>query len=146
MTDFETLYKDLVQFDRHLGMDLTVHAPGEVTYVLEIQKQHLTSPDASHGGVMSAMMDAVLGVAALSWAVSKGNLCSTVEFKINFLSPGRPGDTMQGNGKVDFTGSKIIVSSGDIVEKKSGRLVAKGMGTFSQFPMSKKAAFFSPTA
>ena len=96
MTDFETLYKDLVQFDRHLGMDLTVNAPGDVTYVLEIQKQHLTSPDASHGGVMSAMMDAVLGVAALSWAVSKGNLCSTVEFKINFLSPGRPGDIMPG--------------------------------------------------
>lgn len=146
MTDFETLYKNMVQFDRYLGMDLTVHAPGEVTYVLEIQKQHLTSPDASHGGVMSAMMDAVLGVAALSWAVSKGNLCSTVEFKINFLSPGHPGDVMQGDGKVDFTGSKIIVSSADIREKKSGRLVAKGMGTFSQFPMSKKAAYFPISA
>jgi len=137
--DFEKYWKELVQFDRHMGMDLKVHAPGNLTYTMEIKKQHLTSPDAAHGGVISAMMDAVLGVTSLSWAVSKGNLCATVEFKINFLSPARPGDILEGTGEIDFTGSKLIVTNGRIIEKKSKRLVAKGIGTFSQYPISRKA-------
>jgi uncharacterized protein (TIGR00369 family) len=137
--DFEKYWKGLVQFDKHMGMELKVRAPGDLTYTMEIKNQHLTSPDAAHGGVMSAMMDAVLGVTSLSWAVSKGNLCSTVEFKINFLSPVKPGDILEGTGKIDFTGSKLIVTNGQIVEKKSGRLVAKGIGTFSMYPISRKA-------
>ena len=137
--DFEEFYKGIVQFDRHMGMELEVHAPGKITYRLEIKEQHLTSPDACHGGVISAMMDAVLGVTALSWAVSKENLCSTVELKVNYLTPAGPGDLLEGTAEIDFIGSKIIVVSGSLVEKKSGRSVAKGMGTFSQYPISKKA-------
>jgi uncharacterized protein (TIGR00369 family) len=136
--EFEGFYKEMVQFDRHLGMDLTVHAPGDIIYTLPVGKQHLTSPDACHGGVISAFMDAVIGVTVLSWAVSKGNSCSTVEFKINYLTPVKPGDILEGTGKIDFTGSRLIVANGRIIEKNSGRLVAKGMGTFSQYPLAKK--------
>lgn len=142
--DFEKYWKELVQFDRHMGMELKVHSPGNLTYTMEIKKQHLTSPDAAHGGVISAMMDAVLGVTSLSWAVSKGNLCSTVEFKTNFLSPVMPGDILEGTGEIDFTGSKLIVTSGRIIEQKSQRLVAKGIGTFSQYPISRKSDYFTP--
>ena len=136
--EFAKVYTDVVQFDDHLGMVLTVHAPGDITYVLDICKHHLASPDACHGGVISGMMDAVLGITALSFAVSKGNLCATVEFKINYLSPAKLGDRLEGRGEIDFYGSKLIVTSGAIIEQKSGRLVAKGLGTFSQYPLSKK--------
>jgi len=136
--DFEKYYSELVQFDKHLGMEFTIRSPGDITYTLEIKKQHLTSPDAAHGGVIAAMMDATLGITALSWAVSKGKLCATVEFKINYLSPARPGDILEGTGDIDFTGSKLIVTSAKIIEKKSKRLIAKGIGTFSQYPISRK--------
>lgn len=136
--DFEVLYKDMVQFDDHLGMDLTVHEPGNITYTLKVEKHHLTSPDACHGGVISALMDAVIGVTVLSWAVSKDKSCATVEFKINYLTRVKPGDVLEGTGEIDFIGSKLIVANGHIIEKKSGRLVAKGMGTFSQYPLAKK--------
>ena len=129
--DFEVFYKEMVQFDSHLGMDLTVHAPGNITYMLKIETHHLASPDACHGGVIAAFMDSVLGVTALSWAVSKENSCATVEFKINYLTRVRPGDILEGTGGIDFTGSKLIVTTGKIIEKKTGRLVAKGLGTFS---------------
>jgi uncharacterized protein (TIGR00369 family) len=119
-------------------MVLTVNAPGDITYTLDIQKHHMASPDACHGGVISGMMDAVLGVTALSFAVSKGNLCATVEFKINYLSPVKLGDHLEGRGEIDFYGSKLMVTSGAIIEQNSGRLVAKGLGTFSQYPLSKK--------
>ncbi len=91
---FEKVYKGTVQFDKFMGMDLAVNAPGKVPYTMEIKKEHLPGPDACHGGVISAMMDAVLGVGSLSWAVSKGNLCNTVELKTNYLKRVRPGDIL----------------------------------------------------
>jgi uncharacterized protein (TIGR00369 family) len=136
--NFEKFYKEMVQFDSHLGMDLTVHSPGKITYTLKIEKHHLTSPDACHGGVISALMDSVIGVTVLSWAVSKDKLCATVEFKINYLTRVKPGDVLVGTGDIDFKGSKLIVANGHIIEKKSGRLVAKGIGTFSLYPLAKK--------
>jgi len=138
MNVFENYYKELVQFDKFLGMKLQVHAPGVITYTLEICDNHLTAPDQCHGGVISAMMDSVLGVTALSLAVSQGNLCSTVEYKMNYLSTGKPGETIEGKATVDFSGATLIFTSGTITEIKSGRIIAKGMGTFLQYPISKK--------
>jgi len=138
MEIFEKYYTDLVNFDRFLGMKLQVHAPGKITYTLEITENHLTAPDQCHGGVISAMMDAVLGVTALSLAVSQGNLCSTVEYKMNYLSTAKPGEIIEGSADVDFSGSTIICTSGGIREVQSGRFIAKGMGTFLQYPISKK--------
>ncbi len=135
---FEDYYTKLVKFDKFLGMKLKVHSPGRITYTLEIKEHHLTSSDQVHGGVISAMMDAVLGVTTLSYSVSKGDLCSTVEFKTNYISTTRPGDILEGSGEIDSFGKKIITASGWIKEQKSGRLIAKGMGTFMLYPISKK--------
>lgn len=138
MDEFQKGYSGLVKFDGFLGMRLQVHAPGKITYSMTIREDHLTAPDQCHGGVISAMMDAVLGVTALSLAVSKGNLCSTVEFKMNYISVARPGDLIEGTADVDYSGTKLITTSGSIRESESGRLIAKGMGTFMQYPISKK--------
>ena len=135
---FQKNYQEIVKFDGFLGMKLQVHAPGKITYTLQIREEHLTAPDQCHGGVISAMMDAVLGVTALSLAVSQANLCSTVEFKMNYISVARPGDILEGTADVDYSGSKLITTSGFIKDTASGRLIAKGMGTFMQYPMSKK--------
>ena len=139
VSDFEKHYKSISQFDDYLGIDLQVHAPGEITCALVIEKHHLAAPDACHGGVISALMDSTLGITALSYAASIGNFCSTVEFKLNYISPARLGDELRGTAEIGFTGSRLIVTSGRIVESKTGRLIALGMGTFSQYPMSKKA-------
>lgn len=138
MKFFENHYKKMVQFDKHMGMELTVESPGNVSYVLEVKEQHLTAPDSAHGGVAAAMMDATLGVAALSYAVTNGNLCATVEFKINYLKPARPGTTLISKGKVKSTGKSLVVSQGDIIEKESGNLIATGLGTFTQYPSDKR--------
>jgi len=135
---FEKFYTGLVKFDSYLGMELKVHQPGKITYSLRIKEHHLTSPDQTHGGVISAMMDAVLGVTALSWAASKDNLCSTVEFKINYISTAKPGELLEGTADIDYAGNRMITATGSICEKTTGRLIAKGMGTFAQYPMSKK--------
>jgi uncharacterized protein (TIGR00369 family) len=136
--EFERLYKQMCKFDSHLGLELTVRAPGDITYRMEIKDHHLTFPDACHGGVISAMMDAVLGLTVLSWAISQGKSCSTVEFKTNIVSLAKPGDQLEGTGVIDSIGSRLVVAGGQIIEVRSRRLVAKGMGTFALYPLAKK--------
>lgn len=136
---FEERYKESVSFDSYLGMDLKVNGVGDVSYKLTVNPNHLTAPDSAHGGVAAAMMDAGLGVAALSYAVSQGNLCATVEFKMNFMKQVRPGDILVANGKVKHTANRLIVSECDIREESTGDLIASGLGTFSQYPMEKRS-------
>ncbi len=137
--NLEQLFKDHCHFDQHMGLDLTIHAPGQICYRLTVQEKHLSTIDACHGGTIAAMMDATLGLTALSWAFPRGQLCSTVEFKTNFLSPAKTGDVLEGCGEIDFTGSKLVVTNAHIIDKNTGQLVAKGMGTFALYPISKKA-------
>lgn len=138
MDMFEAGYKQSVTFDKYLGMDLKVHDAGDVTYTLTVGPNHLTAPDSAHGGVAAGMMDAALGVAALSYSIAQGNFCATVEFKMNYLKQVRPGDILVARGVVKHKGKRLVVSECDIKEQKSGDLVASGLGTFTMYPMEKR--------
>jgi uncharacterized protein (TIGR00369 family) len=137
-SEFEALYKKTCRYDQHMGLDLNVHSPGKITYHLRIDERHLSFPMACHGGVIAGMMDATLGVTALSWAVMEEKLCATVEFKTHFFSPVKPGDCLEGTGEIDFFGSSLIVTTARIAHTSTDQLVAKGMGTFNLYPIAKK--------
>lgn len=140
---FERFYRETSHFDRFLGMTLSVLSPGEIEYRLTIGDQHLSPTGASHGGVMAAMMDAVLGVTALSWAIPRDQLCATVEFKLNYFAPAHRDDCLVGRGQLDFTGSRLVVSSGKIINLETGQAVASGMGTFNLYPIAKRTDLLS---
>jgi acyl-coenzyme A thioesterase PaaI-like protein len=63
---------------------------------------------------------------------------STVEFKINYFKPILLGDTLLGTGVIEFHGKSLIASSGTIIEKDSGKLISKALGTFNIYPMEKR--------
>jgi len=131
-------YNEVNAFGKLLGLELKVIEPGEVEYRMEITEEHLSNPMAAHGGAISAMMDAILGVAALSLAVEKDKLVSTVEFKLNYYAPIKLGDKLLGIGKVTFEGSRLISSEGTIhIENTDNKVVSKGLGTFNAYPVSK---------
>jgi len=87
-------------------------------------------------------MDCVLGLSALSMALTEGNLTSTVEFKLNFIRPARLGDKLVGTGLIDYKGKSLIIASGDI-KLATGELIAKGLGTFNTYPLEKKGEFYA---
>ncbi len=135
-------YNEVNAFGKLLGMQMKLITPGEVEYRMRIKHQHLSNPVAAHGGAVAAMMDAVLGVAALSLSVEERMLVSTVEFKINFYAPVKAGDMLVGKGKVVFAGNRLISSEGSIFcENKKMVLVCKGLGTFNTYPVAKHALF-----
>lgn len=126
------------EFDRHLNMSFSIISPGHIEYEMFIGQKHVSFGDVAHGGAISALMDATLGLAALSQAVPERLLVSTVEFKMNFIRPAHIGDRLLGVGKVEHNGKSLIISNANIFLSESETLVAKGLGTFNKYPMEKK--------
>jgi uncharacterized protein (TIGR00369 family) len=133
------VYKSINRFAQENGMVLEVKTPGESVYKMTVLEKHLSSPNVCHGGVVAGFMDSVLGSAAWSVSFISGALVSTVEFKINYFAPVYLQDKLKGIGKVDFEGNKLISSTGEVFRIKNGKreLVAKAIGTFNKYPVSK---------
>ena len=125
-------------FGKTLGMDFKILEPGFVHYFLTIMSEHLATPKAAHGGVISALMDGLLGVTALSVSALEKKIISTVEFKINFLAPALLDDELIGIGKMEQKGNRLIIVSGDIIcPNRNNIVIAKALGTFNSYPAEK---------
>ena len=129
-------YKNGNNFGRLIEMDFELFSPGELEYKIKITESHLATPYAAHGGVVSALMDSVLGISALSMVCTDDKIVSTVEMKLNFLAPVRLGDQLTGTAIVLSKGNRIVVTEAEI-KNQDGLLVAKGMGTFNAYPKEK---------
>ena len=131
------IYTQTNQFGKLIGIELKKFESDEIIYEMTISDKHLATPTTAHGGVLSAYMDGILGLAALYVSSENGNLVSTVEFKINYLKPARKGDVLIGVGKVISNGKRIIIAQGEIINKASGEKVAIATGTFNAYPYQK---------
>jgi uncharacterized protein (TIGR00369 family) len=137
------LFRQRNLFDRENGLSFEVQTPGEVVYKIKVLEKHLSSPETCHGGAISGFMDCILGVSALSLAFSRGMLTSTVEFKLNFIKPAFLHDELLGKGRIEHNGKSLLMASGEITNAKTGDLIAKGMGTFNLYPLSKRGPSYS---
>ena len=133
------LYDTFNFFDKSLDLELSEKGPGDIEYQLTIQRKHLSSPGVGHGGVIAAMMDAVIGTTALSQVFHEKKLVSTIEFKINYFKPIFEDDILIGTGQIEFQGKSIIACSGKIIKLDTGELVSKSLGSFNIYPMEKRA-------
>ncbi|MCO5260537.1 MAG: PaaI family thioesterase [Crocinitomicaceae bacterium] len=130
------LYKMSNEFGRTIDFEYDILPNGDVVNRITIDKKHLATPVAAHGGVLAALADSTLGVAALAESQKEGNLVSTVEFKINYLKPAFLGDVISGVSRVRKVGKKLIFVEADFVNQKD-ELIATASGTFNQYPFTK---------
>jgi uncharacterized protein (TIGR00369 family) len=123
-------------FGRLLGMDFEIPGPGQVVYTMTITEELLATPFAAHGGSISALMDATLGVACLSQVCEEGRIVSTVSLTIQYQSPALPGDVLTAKGKVTKTGKRLLFAEG-MIENQKGEIVATAMATMNAYPVEK---------
>jgi uncharacterized protein (TIGR00369 family) len=116
-------------FGRLIGMHFELLNPGEVIYYLTINESHLATPMAAHGGCISALIDATMGVGALSLVAENFSVVSTLELKVSFLESIREGDKLIAKSIITRKGRKIIFVEAE-VKNQNEKLVAKGSGTF----------------
>ena len=95
-----------------IGAALGRLAPGEVEVVLPIRHDVTQQHGFVHGGVVAMVADSAAGYAAFSLMPADATLLS-VEFKLNFLAPGR-GETLVARGRVIKPGRTLSVVEVDV--------------------------------
>ncbi len=131
-------YQQTNQFGAFLGMNFTVLSPGKIEYRLRVQQHHLATPLSVHGGVIAALIDGALGVAALSAVAHSNRVVSTIEYKLNFLAPALLNDSLCATAEVIQQGKRLLVVNCDVIcENRNQILISRAMGTFNAYPAEK---------
>lgn len=117
-----------VPFLEHLRAQPITLEPGRARLELVIEQQHLRNLGIMHGGVLAAVLDTVMGMAA-STRAAQGQFVVTVQLNVNFVRPAWLGETLVGTGIVQHAGKQTAVARGE-VHTAEGALVGTGSGTF----------------
>jgi 1,4-dihydroxy-2-naphthoyl-CoA hydrolase len=114
----------------YLDIRFTDVEPGWCAAELDVG-EHLLNPfGAAHGAVLASLVDHVLGSAVFP-IVPRGTWPATLEFKLNYLAPTRPG-TLRATGRVLSLSKKTAVVTVDC--ENDGRLVGTALGTIALSP------------
>jgi uncharacterized protein (TIGR00369 family) len=127
--DIIQAYIDKNRFGEWLGMSFEILEPGIVAYRLVIQEKHLATPMHAHGGCIASLLDATLGVGALSLVADEQKVVSTVDLSIQFLSGVKCTDQLISYSKCLKKGKKLIFMQADVLNQDK-QLVAHANGTF----------------
>ncbi len=116
-------------FGAVLGYEIESFSEGMARTSLKIEEKHLSPSGATHGGVISAFVDFSMG-GALFTMLKPGELCSTIEFKINYFSPVKLGEKIFCDSKVKFKGRSHAVMECHVF-REEGKDVAFAIGTYN---------------
>lgn len=111
-----------------LGWSLIQANPerGEIEVSFEATEDFLNPAGTVQGGFLTAMLDDTMGP-ALAATLDAGLYGATLELKVSFLRPARPG-RLVGHGRVVHSGTTIAFLAGELRDE-SGRVVAVGSAT-----------------
>ncbi len=111
---------------------------GHARTSLIIEEKHISPSGATHGGVLSTFVDFSMG-AALFKALKKGERCSTIEFKINYISPVKLGETIYAEAKIKYQGKSHAVMECHVFRKKEEdkKDIAMALGTYNVYSFKK---------
>jgi len=110
-----------------IGFQITARGEGRCTSELVAEERHLNPNGVVHGAVLYALADTGMG-GALSSMLDEGQLCSTIEIKINYFRPARSG-RLCCETRVVYKGSRTGALESELYDD-DGRLLARATGTF----------------
>jgi uncharacterized protein (TIGR00369 family) len=114
----------------YLGIRITSVEPGSCVAELDVTDNLLNPFGAAHGAVMASLIDHVLGAAVFP-LIPLGTWPATLEFKVNYLAPTRPG-VLRATARVRSLSKKTAVVSVDC--ENDGRPVGTALGTLALSP------------
>ena len=109
----------------YLGVHLVEFGPGHLRAEMEVRDELKTPFGNLHGGVVSAIVDHVLGC-VLYPLMKRGQWAATAEFKLNYLAPVSSGSLVAEASVVSLTRSTAVVRA---EVANAGRLAAVAQGT-----------------
>ena len=133
MPEFPKLSKGFHPFGELLGLDFIKVRRRFSQCKIEVRNDHLNPHKVVHGGVFYSMADTGMG-GALYPSLGEGELCATIEIKINYFKPVSSGTLLCDTNLVHKGKSHAVLES-EITNNEE--LVAKAIGTYSIFKVKK---------
>ena len=100
----------------------------EATYRLDVTPDLLNPHGVLHGGAVYTMVDNSMGGATMA-ALPEGQICATIEIKINYLA-GVRGGTLTCTTDIVKQGRKVVFLESRVLDD-AGKLVATASGSFA---------------
>ncbi len=114
-------------FYKHLGITLTRLSWGRSEIRLKVRRELTQDAGVAHGGVAASLIDSAVGLALCTMLRSQ-ELITTIELKVNFIAPAKPG-ILRAKGRIIHRGKRIAVGDAEVKDKKGG-LIATGIATY----------------
>ncbi len=99
---------------------------GEIEVSFEATEAFLNPAGTVQGGFLTAMLDDTMGP-ALAATLDPGRYGTTIDLKVSFLRPAKPG-RLVGRGRIVHRGGTIAFLAGELLDE-SGQVVAVGSST-----------------
>jgi len=122
-------------FMRLIGAQLTAVTPGQCEIYIGFKPELTQQIGYFHAGIMGTIADNAGGYAALSLTPA-GKEVLTVEYKINFLVPGK-GEALIARGQVVKAGRTLIVCRSDVFNVKQGEESLAATATLTLMPIDR---------
>ena len=121
--------------------DLQYDAEGNTTITFTPEHKHCHTAGSLHGSGYFKMLDDTAFFAAQA-KVTAG-FAFTTSFNIYMVRPVNPGTQLVAKGRVTSASKALVVAESTLEEAGSGKLVAKGSGTFQPgpFPLTAVDAY-----
>ncbi len=124
-------------FGELLGYKVKYMREGKARTYIKIIPHHLSPAGVVHGGLLSAFVDFSMG-AALFLALHDGQRCSTIEFKINYISPVKLGETIYCDSKIKYLGKSHAVIEAHVHRLHGKKDIAVALGTYNIYEVVKR--------
>jgi uncharacterized protein (TIGR00369 family) len=118
-----------------LGMKIVRFREGEVTLAMKVDKRFHNPMGTLHGGIMTDLADASMGVATMS-TLKEDETFTTLELKMNFLRPVHDG-RLTSEAKVLHRGKTIALVEAVVKDSKK-KQIARGIATQMVLPIQKQ--------
>jgi len=129
---FKNIIEDLIPFNKLVGFKMLEAREHFVSILIPYRPELIGDirRGSIHGGVIASAMDAVGGAAAATTLKHENDKLSTIDLRVDYLSPGQARDLIT-EATVVKSGSKVIFTRMVAYHDHRDQPVAEGRAVFS---------------
>ena len=140
VTGLKNIFEEMITFNQVLGLKITSITPERVSGAIAMRPELVGSPNRLHGGVISASLDAMGGLAvmaaigarhmdeAAAQRLHRFGKLGTIDLRIDYLRPGI-GEHFELHAEVLRLGSRVATTRMEF-RGADGKLLSTGAGAY----------------
>ncbi|HUM52997.1 MAG TPA: hotdog fold thioesterase [Chitinophagales bacterium] len=125
------IFNELIPFNKYIGLELQELENGFAKASIKFKPELVGDGriQAIHGGVISASMDAVGGIAGITTLNSIEDKIVTVDMRVDYIRSARNSDLII-EARIVRSGNKIITTNMQVFTVNDNTLVAEGRAVY----------------